>query len=152
MYKILYICHGNICRSPMAEFVMKDIVRKNGEEDMFEIASCATSREEIGNDMYPPAKRKLSEKGIAYSKCRARQIAKEDLNKYDYLICMDKNNMRNLTRMFGDDAKKVRLMMNLVGEDRDVADPWYTGDFEATYDDVVRGCTALYEEIMGENK
>ena len=134
----------------MAEFVMKDIVRKNGEEDMFEIASCATSREEIGNDMYPPAKRKLSEKGIAYSKRKARQITKEDLNKYDYLICMDKNNMRNLTRMFGDDAKKVRLMMNLVGEDRDVADPWYTGDFEATYDDVVRGCTALYEEIMGE--
>jgi len=148
MYKIMFICHGNICRSPMAEFVMKDIVKKNKTEDMFVIDSCATSREEIGNDMYPPAKRKLDEMGVSYTKRKARQITEADLKEYDYLICMDKNNMRNLTRMFGDDAKKVVMMMKLVGEDRDVADPWYTGDFDATYNDVLRGCTALYEMII----
>ncbi len=151
MYKIMFICHGNICRSPMAEFVMKDIVRKNGMEDMFVIDSCATSREEIGNDMYPPAKRKLTEMGVDYTRRKARQVVREEL-EWDHVICMDRNNMRNLTRMFGEDAKKVRLMMSLVGEERDVADPWYTGDFDATYDDVLRGCTALFEEIMGRKK
>ena len=148
MVRVMFICHGNICRSPMAEFVMKDIVRRNGMEGMFEIDSCATSREEIGNDMYPPAKRKLTEKGVSFARRKARQITAEDIEAYDYLICMDKNNMRNLKRMFGDKAEKVRMLMQLVGEERDVADPWYTGDFEATYDDVVRGCTALFKEIV----
>ncbi|MBR6802072.1 MAG: low molecular weight phosphotyrosine protein phosphatase [Eubacteriaceae bacterium] len=150
MISVMFVCHGNICRSPMAEFVMKDIVRKNGMEGMFVIDSCATSREEIGNDMYPPAKRMLTEKGVRFGKRKARQITEEDLAKYDHLICMDRNNMRNLTRMFGNKADKVRLMMNIVGEERDVADPWYTGDFEATYDDVLRGCSALFEEIVGK--
>ncbi len=150
MIKVLFLCHGNICRSPMAEFVMKDIVKKKGMEGLFVIDSCATSREEIGNDMYPPAKRKLDEMGVAYTRRKAKQITEEYLRDYDHLICMDNNNMRNLRRMFGDKAGKVRMLMSLVGEDRDVADPWYTGDFDATYRDVLMGCTALLEEIIGE--
>ncbi len=148
MIKILFICHGNICRSPMAEFIMKDIVKKHRTEGLFRIESCATSREEIGNDMYPPAKRKLDEKGVEYTKRRARQITEGDLQEYDHLICMDGNNMRNLRRMFGDKADNVKLMMSYVGESRDVADPWYTGDFDATYNDLIRACAALYDEIM----
>ena len=149
MIKILFICHGNICRSPMAEFIMKDIVKKNGTDHLFKVSSCATSREEIGNDMYPPAKRKLDEKGISYSKRRARQITEADFAENDYLICMDGNNIRNLNRIFSSDkAGRVKMLMSYCGEERDVKDPWYTGDFEEAYEDILNGCEALYEFIM----
>ena len=144
MIKILFVCHGNICRSPMAEFVMKDIVKKNGISDVFEIASCATSTEEIGNPVYPPARKKLSENGISCDGKRARQMTKADYDYYDYILAMDKNNLRNMVRFVGDDPEnKVSLLL-----DRDVADPWYTGDFEATWQDVNAGCRALLQKIQ----
>ena len=146
MIKILFICHGSICRSPMAEFVMKELVREAGWEDEFEIASGATSTEEIwngvGNPVYPPARRKLAEHGISCEGKRARQITAADGEKYDLLICMDSANVRNTKRMCGHE-EKVHLLLEYTGENRDVADPWYTGDFEATWQDVLRGCKAL---------
>ncbi len=148
MQKILFICHGNICRSPMAEFVMKHLVRECGREADFEIASAAVSSEETGNDIYPPAKRKLTEKGIPFSRRAARKITREDYEYYDYVVCMDRSNLRLLRYIIGeDDAKKVSLLMAWKGENRDVADPWYTGDFETTYQDVVTGCRALLKAI-----
>ena len=150
MIKILFICHGNICRSPMAEFVMKELVRERGLEDRFEIRSCATSTEEIwngvGNPVYPPAKRELARHGIDCAGKRAVQLTPEDYNRYDYLICMDRNNVRNAVRITGR-GEKYRLLLEYAGESRDVADPWYTGDFERTYEDVLKGCTALLDII-----
>ena len=150
MIRILFICHGNICRSPMAEFVMKDLVRERGLEDRFEIRSCATSTEEIwngvGNPVYPPAKRELARHGIDCAGKRAVQLTPEDYNRYDYLICMDRNNVRNAVRITGR-GEKYRLLLEYAGESRDVADPWYTGDFERTYEDVLKGCTALLDII-----
>ena len=147
MKKILFVCHGNICRSMMAEMVMRHLVTEAGREDEFEIDSCATSREEIGNDIYPPAKRCLSAHGVPFTRHAARQITKEDYANFDLILCMEEYNIRNLRHTLGitlldDDAKlacpKIRLLL-----DRDVADPWYTGDFEATYRDVVEGCQQL---------
>ena len=152
MIKILFVCHGNICRSPMAEFVMKKYVREAGLEKEFEIASAATSREEIGNPVYPPARRKLAEHGIPCSGKYARQMTAADYQRYDYIIIMDRNNLRNIMRIIGSDPQgKVRLLMEYKGESRDVADPWYTGDFEATWRDVTEGCRALltYIETRG---
>ena len=150
MIKILFICHGNICRSPMAEFVMKELVRERGIEDRFEIRSCATSTEEIwngvGNPVYPLAKRELARHGIDCAGKRAVQLTPEDYNRYDHLICMDRNNVRNAVRITGR-GEKYRLLLEYAGESRDVADPWYTGDFERTYDDVLKGCTALLDII-----
>ena len=150
MIRILFICHGNICRSPMAEFVMKELVRERGLEDRFEIRSCATSTEEIwngvGNPVYPPAKRELARHGIDCAGKRAVQLTPEDYNRYDYLICMDRNNVRNAVRITGR-GEKYRLLLEYAGESRDVADPWYTGDFERTYEDVLKGCTALLDII-----
>ena len=144
MTKILFICHGNICRSVMAEFVMKELCRQEGCADAFEIASAAVSTEEIGNDIYPPAQRKLCEKGIPFTHHAARQITRADYAYYDYIICADHSNLRWLSRIIGeDDAHKVSLMMQWVGAERDVADPWYTGDFEAAYRDIEQACRGI---------
>ncbi len=142
--KILFVCHGNICRSPMAEFMMKKLVMEQGRESEFEIDSVATSTEEIGNDMYPPAKRCLRAHGVPFEHRRARQITVADYDHYDRIFVMDRNNLRWL-RMLGinDRGHKVELLMSLVGEERDVADPWYTGDFERTYDDIAKALPRL---------
>ena len=148
MTKILFICHGNICRSPMAEYVFAELARRAGREDEFAVASAATSREEIGNDMYPPAKACLRAHGIPFSRRRARQVTRADYDAYDLLIIMEEYNRRNLRRILPDDPmNKVRTLMSFTGSDRDVADPWYTDDFETAYDDILRGCTALLEYI-----
>ena len=148
MIKILFVCHGNICRSPMAEFVMKDLVNKKGMADKFEIASAATSTEEIGNPVYPPAKRKLKEHGISCEGKTARQITKADYIYYDYIIAMDRFNLRNMTRFVGNDPdNKVSLLMDFTSHPGDVADPWYTGDFDATWDDVYEGCVGIITKL-----
>ena len=148
MTKILFICHGNICRSPMAEFVMKDIVKKQGIENEFLISSAATSTEEIGNPVYPPAKRILNKLNIDCSNKRAVRVTPDDYEKYDYLICMDKNNLYNLKYLIGDDTEnKVYRLLDFTNNPHDVADPWYTGDFEITLNDVVQGCNALLKYI-----
>ena len=148
MIKILFVCHGNICRSPMAEFVMKDMVKKAGLEDQFEIASAATSTEEIGNPVYPPARRKLAQHGLRCDGKRARQMTRTDYQNYDLLIGMDSWNIRNMTRICGGDRQgKIRMLLDYTGRSRSVADPWYTGDFDATWDDVNEGCRALLEHL-----
>lgn len=150
MKKILFICHGNICRSPMAEFVLKDMVSKRGVAYDFEIASCATSTEEIwgnvGNPVYPPARKELAKHGISCDGKRAVQLKKSDYDYYDYLICMDRNNIRNAARITGN-SEKLTMLLDYAGISRDVADPWYTGDFTQTYEDVVTGCEAFLEKL-----
>ncbi len=149
MKKILFICHGNICRSPMAEFVMKHIVEEAGLSKQFEIASAATSTEEIGNPVYLPARRKLAEHGIGCEGKTARQMIKQDYAYYDYIIAMDCNNLYNLKRMFGDDNEhKISLLMDYTHHPGNVADPWYTGDFESTWLDVSEGCKGLLEYLL----
>ena len=151
MIKILFICHGNICRSPMAEFVMKDLVKKAGMEDVFSIASAATSTEEIGNPVYPPARRKLSEHGISCAGKTARQLRKADYEHYDYLVGMDSANFRNMQRICGGDPEgKISLLLDYTDHPGSVADPWYTGDFEATWQDVLVGCRGLLAKILRE--
>lgn len=146
MKKILFVCHGNICRSPMAEFVMKDLCKKEGI-DAF-IASAATSTEEIGNPVHYGTRRKLSEYGISTEGKYAIQLTKSDYGKYDYIIGMDTANIRNILRIFGSDPEyKAYKLLSFAGEGGDIADPWYTGNFNETYDDVLRGCKALIEEI-----
>ena len=148
MYKILFVCHGNICRSPMAEFVMKDLVEKCGKSDDFLIESRATSTEEIGNPVHQGTRRKLAEHGISCSGKRAVQLRKSDYEKYDLLICMDDWNVRNTLRIIvSDPQNKVRKLLSFAGESGDITDPWYTGNFDETYDDVLRGCTALLEKL-----
>ena len=147
MKKILFVCHGNICRSVMAEMVMRHLVAEACREDGFVIDSCATSREEIGNDIYPPAKRCLDAHQVPFSRHAARQITKEDYEKFDLILCMEEYNIRNLRHTLGAalldaDAHKAEPKIRRL-LDRDVADPWYTGDFEATYRDVVEGCERL---------
>ena len=147
--KILFVCHGNICRSPMAEFAMKDFVRRAGLESEFYIASAATSREEIGNPVYPPARRKLAEHGIACSGHAARQMTKQDYDAFDLLVGMDSENFRNMHRICGSDSEgKISLLMDHTARPGDVADPWYTGDFEATWQDVSEGCQALLKQMQ----
>ena len=149
MTKILFVCHGNICRSPMAEFVMKKLVKEAGMEMDFEIRSAATSREEIGNPVYPPARRKLAEHGMSCSGKYAIQMTAADYDRYEYIVIMDRNNERNIRRIIKNDPDgKVRLLMEYAGVKRDVADPWYTGDFETTYRDVDEGCRALLRFIL----
>lgn len=148
MIKILFVCHGNICRSPMAEFVMKDMVKRNGLADKFEIASAATSAEETGNPVYPPARKKLAEEGISCAGKTARQMTKTDYGYYDYIVAMDRNNLRNMVCFTGNDPDgKVSLLMEHTSSPRDVADPWYTGDFQQTWDDVNAGCEGLLKEL-----
>ena len=150
MTKILFICHGNICRSPMAELVFKDIIKKAGLSHKFCVASAATSYEEIGNPVHPGTARILDRLGISYRGKRAVHLEKTDYVKYDYLICMDGANVRNTLRITGGDPdNKVRKLLEFAHSDRDVADPWYTGNFEKTYDDVLAGCTGLLEYIRG---
>lgn len=161
MTKILFICHGNICRSVMAEMVMKERCRRAGVEALFEIASAAVSREEIGNDIYPPAMRKLREKGIPFTSHAARQITRADYAYYDYIICADRSNLRWLERIIGEDTEhKVSLMMawpksqmsnlkyQISNDVPDVSDPWYTGDFEAAYRDIDRSCSAILRQLL----
>ena len=149
MTKILFVCLGNICRSPMAEFVMKDLVKQAGLEGQFQIASAATSGEERGNPVYPPARRKLAEHGIGCTGKRAVQLTASDYGKYDYLIGMDSANIRNMHRMLGSDPEgKIFKLLSFAGSDRDISDPWYTGDFEATYRDVKEGCGTLLNLLM----
>ena len=143
MIKILFVCHGNICRSPMAEFVMKDLVKKAGVSDRVHIASAAVSREEIGNPVYPPARRELQRHGIDCHGHAAHQITRRELEEYDKVYYMDASNARYLKRLFGSDAEKCQPLL-----DHDVADPWYTGDFTATWNDVLSGCKAILEEIL----
>ena len=146
--RILFVCHGNICRSPMAEFVMKHLVAEAGLSDQIKIASAATSTEEIGNPVYPPARRKLAEHGIGCEGKTARQMTRDDYRYYDKIVAMDRNNLRNLRRMFGDDTEhKISLLMDHTRRPGDVADPWYTGDFEATWRDVLEGCRGLLDEM-----
>ena len=147
MIRILFICHGNICRSPMAEFILKDLAAKAGREREFLISSAAVSNEEIGNDMYPPAKRILREKGVPFERRRARRVTAEEMNAYDLVIVMDGSNRRNLERMFGPAyADKIRYLSEYAGLDRDVADPWYTDDFETAYNDILSGCRGILAE------
>ena len=146
--RLLFVCHGNICRSPMAEMVMKRLVREAGRSGQFEIASAATSTEEIGNPVYPPARRKLAEHGISCDGKTARQITREDYLYYDVIIAMDRNNLRNLRRLLGEDTEhKIHLLMDYTNRPGDVADPWYTGDFEATWRDVLEGCQGLLAKM-----
>ena len=150
MTRILFVCHGNICRSPMAEFVMKDMVKKAGLEREFVIASAATSTEEIGNSVHPGTRRKLREAGISCEGKTARQITRRDYEEYDLLIGMDMANFRNMRRAWnGDPEGKVHLLLEYAGTSREVADPWYTGNFEATYADVVAGCEGLLKQLTG---
>ena len=149
MTKILFVCHGNICRSPMAEFVMKDLVKQAGLEGQFQIASAATSTEEIGNSVYPPARRKLAEHGISCAGKTARQLTKADYAQYDLLIGMDRANIRNMNRICGGDPDgKIKLLLSYTDRPGDVADPWYTGDFDATWRDVMESCQGLLKSIL----
>ena len=141
MVKVLFVCHGNICRSPMAEFVLKDMAAKAGVSHKFKIDSRATSREELGNPVYPPARRELNRHGILCDGHRATQITRKDLEFYDYIYYMDSNNRRNLHRMFPDFHDFLPFLS------RDVADPWYSGDFTQTWADVQEGCTRILEEL-----
>ena len=153
MIKILFICHGNICRSPMAEFVMKNLVQKAGLASQFHIGSAATSREEIGNPVYPPAWRKLAEHGIPCGGHAARQLTAQDYDAYDLLIGMDEANLRNMRRICGGDPDgKLHLLLAYTARPGSVADPWYTGDFEAAWQDVLAGCRGLLAELTGTKK
>ena len=144
MKRILFVCHGNICRSPMAEFVMKDLAEKARRADDFYIESAATSTEEIGNEVYPPAKRKLAEHGIGCKGKTARQMTRGDYERFDLLIGMDSRNIINMKRICGGDPQnKIVRLLDLTHRSGDVADPWYTGDFEATWQDVLLGCQQL---------
>ena len=152
MTKILFICLGNICRSPMAEFVMKDLVKKTGLASQFHIESAATSREEIGNPVYPPARRKLAEHGISCEGHAARQLTAQDYEEYDLLIGMEGANLKNMQRICGGDpARKMHRLLDYTDRPGDVDDPWYTGDFEATWRDVSTGCQGLLASIQNKN-
>jgi len=148
MKKILFICHGNICRSTMAEYVMKHLVKQAGREGEFYIDSAATSTEEIGNGVHHGTRRKLAQVGIPCGDHRARQVTWKDYESFDYIIGMDNNNIRNLNRMLKDDPDgKISMMLDYTDRPGEVADPWYTGDFDATYRDVLEGCTGLLEQL-----
>lgn len=149
MIKILFVCHGNICRSPMAEFIFRNLVEQHGWSNRFLIASAATSTEELGNPVYPPAARKLREHGISVAGKYAVQVQAADYDRYDLLLVMDHNNLRNLHRIIPKDPKqKIHCLLDFTSRPRDIADPWYTGDFDTTYRDVLEGCTALLSALQ----
>ena len=144
MTKVLFVCHGNICRSPMAEYILKALLRARGLEDRYYVESAAVSTEEIGNPIYPPARRCLTQHGIPFDHRGARQITRADYDRFDRIICMDASNLRMLRYIIPDDPQgKVHLMMSYTGRSRDVADPWYTGDFETTFQDILTACEAM---------
>ncbi len=152
MIKIMFVCHGNICRSPMAEFILKDLLKKSGREDEFLVSSSATSREEIyegvGNPVYPPAQRELLKHGISCEGKRAVQLKKEDYEKYDLFLCMDSRNVENTMRIFGGDSLgKVKKLMSYTGVNKDISDPWYSGDFTGTYNDILKSLYGLLEVL-----
>ena len=149
MIKVLFICHGNICRSTMAQFVFQDMVNKKGVADKFYIDSAATSREEIGNSTHWGTVNKLKKVGVPVLSHKAKQITKKDYDEFDYIIAMDSNNIRNINRLLnGDPEGKVSKLLSFAGSGRDIADPWYTGNFDVTYDDIVEGCTALLNKLF----
>ena len=151
MKKICFVCHGNICRSPMAEFIMKDMAEKAGLADEFEIASSAVSAEELGNSVYPPAREKLAEHGISCRGKHADLLSRRDYDYYDLIIAMDRSNLRNIDRIVrGDPNGKIHLLLEYAGRTDSVADPWYTGDFETAYRDIEEGCTALLQQLIRE--
>lgn len=153
MIKVLFICHGNICRSPMAEFVLKDMVKKRGIADRFYIASAATSTEEIGNPVHYGTRNKLNACGISTAGKYAVQMKKADYEKYDYLLGMDQWNIRNMKRIAGKDPEhKIHMLLDFSKEPRAIADPWYTGNFDVTYDDIVEGCEAFLEFLEKEHR
>ena len=157
MISVLFVCHGNICRSPMAEFIFKDMVNNRGLGDQFYIASAATSTEEIwngiGNPVYPPAKRELAKHGISCEGKRAVQLKKSDYDKYDYLIGMDQWNISNIMRIIRKDPEgKVFKFLDFSEHPRDIADPWYTGDFDTTYEDIREGCQSFWNYLRREGK
>ena len=145
MTRILFVCHGNICRSPMAEFILKALTKARGLEDQYYIESAAVSMEEIGNPIYPPAKRCLTQHGVPFDKGKcARQVTRADYARFDRIICMDSSNLRWIRRIIPEDPQgKIHLRMSYAGQGRDVADPWYTGDFETTFQDILEGCEAM---------
>ena len=153
MISILFICHGNICRSPMAEFILKDMVQKRGIAERFYIASAATSSEEVGNPVYPPAVRKLREHGIDPAGKTARRMTREDYGKYDYLLAAEQYNIHNMLRITGGDAEgKIHRLLDFSDRPRDIADPWYTGDFTAAWNDIVEGCQAFLAYLEREER
>lgn len=150
---ILFVCHGNICRSPMAEFYMKDLVERRGLADCFRIASAATSTEELGSPVYPPARAELARHGIGCAGHAARQLTGTDYSRWDLLVGMDGANLRNMTRICGGDPEgKIVRLLDLTPRPGDVADPWYTGDFQATWRDVEEGCGALLDKLEQEGR
>ena len=158
--RIIFVCHGNICRSPMAEYIFKYLARKAGVEDRFEVASAAISMEEIGNDIYPPAKLKLREHGIPYGHHEAHKLTREEFDYYDKIICADYDNLTYLPGIghvdyddlmdYFDTDEKASLMMQWAGQRRDVSDPWYTRDFESAYQDIFVACEAILKDYMKE--
>ena len=148
MIKVLMICHGNICRSPIAEYVLKDLIAKRNLTDQISVASAATSYEEIGNPVYPPARAELAKHGISCSGHAARKLVKADFEEYDYLIAMEQYNLRNIKREFGEAlTKQVSLLLDYTDTPGDIDDPWYTGDFGITYDEILKGCLGLLEHL-----
>ena len=151
MIKIMFVCHGNICRSPMAEFVLRDMLKKRGLDGKITVASSATSTEEIGNDIHYGTRRILDKYSITYTRHEAVQLTRSDYKKYDFFIGMDSANIRNMQRIFGSDPEeKIIRLLDLTDAKRDVADPWYTGNFEATYRDVTDGCESLINYVINK--
>ena len=151
MYNILFVCYGNICRSPMAEMIFKDLIYKNNKRYMFSCASRATSMEELGNDIYPQAKRKLLSMGISCERHEAKQINRDDYDKYDYIIVMEERNKRDVLNIVGIDSRdKVHLLLEYTDDLKDIDDPWYTGDFDTAFDEICRGCIGLYNYLLNK--
>lgn len=148
MTGVMFVCLGNICRSPMAEFIFRDMLSKRGLDKEFYIESSATSREELGNPVYPPARRILAEHGISCAGKTARQFSASDYDRFDYILAMEDSNVRSLHRMVSDTEGKIHRLLDFAANPRNIADPWYTGNFRITYDDIVEGCEAFLEKIL----